>query len=595
MAAAHLRLRGTVWWFRRRVPLPLIARFRGVEINASLQTSAPRIADLRARAFFVATEQAFRDVSDSPRLTPTEAHALVARWLRETLAGLENQRAQGKDYVDALVCGITDPEVVALSKTAEAQNLAVGVMAAFHRPELMGKVTYLPQAVASEIAEKAGIPFDFDSPEGKLLARITSRALAELSAEMGRRLNGEFPPMRYEELALPSNGGHDRSLMAGPVAPTQVPVREMPLFSALIDEFLREKCLSSGEHKGYSQQTALQTRATCRLWLELVGDRPVFSYTGAEAGKFRSELLRLPSSYGKSSTVITAPEAIKQADLKGSPRLSMKTVKRHFSTLSQFWVWMTPRELVDKNIFRGFVSPGTCSSRKSRDDWSVADLNSLFASSWYGPKVDRISARWWLPMIAMHSGMRLEDIARLRSEEDLEVIAGVPVMKLQNHSDGWSPKSEAGERIVPIHSRLLEMGLWSLVEERRATGSFRLFPDLRPAGPDLKYGFEFSREFSRQKILNKIGSKTVFHSFRHSARTILTNTDLKEEWIDAVMGHEGENNSQGITTYLKRIGIQNLKAVIEGIEYSSEVKLPNHSVPLAPGILVQAEKLSVQR
>ncbi len=49
------------------------------------------------------------------------------------------------------------------------------------------------------------------------------------------------------------------------------------------------------------------------------------------------------------------------------------------------------------------------------------------------------------------------------------------------------------------------------------------------------------------------------------------------------MGHEGENKSQGITTYLKRIGIQNLKKVIEGVEYPAGINLPLGSSTTSSG------------
>src|SRR3546814_9033714 len=99
---------------------------------------------------------------------------------------------------------------------------------------------------------------------------------------------------------------------------------------------------------------------------------------------------------------------------------------------------------------------------------------------------------------------------------------------MQEHVDPgpWSPKSEACERIVPIHSRLIELGLLDLAKRRSALPY--LWPDLRPSGPDGKRGFGYSREFSRRKIALGVGKKTTFHSFRHTTRTILESTDLQE-------------------------------------------------------------------
>jgi integrase len=349
-------------------------------------------------------------------------------------------------------------------------------------------------------------------------------------------------------------------------------------FSDLEAAYLADK-----QRGGYSMQTVQQVRATFRLWTELLGDKPVGKYTGTDAGRFRELVLRLPASHGKGGR-INANDAIRTADLKEAelrvpvPRLTMKTAKRHFSALSQYWEWLRPRDHIEKNIFRGFEFPGTKSQKKLRSDWSDEDLLKLFSSRWFSADVECDSAQRWIPVIAMLSGLRLEEICRLRPAYDVVDLAGLPTLnipafKIQEHltPEQWSPKSEAGERIVPIHPVLQDLGFLELVARRRAEGAQRIFPELRPMGPDQKLGAEFSRRFGKLKEAAGVGKKTVFHSFRHSVRTILGNTEVKDSWIDAVMGHEGGETSVGITVYLKRIGMLNLLTVIETIRYSDEV------------------------
>src|SRR3546814_13412800 len=131
--------------------------------------------------------------------------------------------------------------------------------------------------------------------------------------------------------------------------------------------------------------------------------------------------------------------------------------------------------------------------------------------------------------------MRLEEIARLRPGRDIEKIAGIWCFRIQEHDDPepWSPKSEAGERIVPIHSRLIELGLLDLAKRRSALPY--LWPDLRPSGPDGKRGFGYSREFSRRKIALGVGKKTTFHSFRHKiGRASCRERVCQYVWISGV-------------------------------------------------------------
>jgi len=127
-------------------------------------------------------------------------------------------------------------------------------------------------------------------------------------------------------------------------------------------------------------------------------------------------------------------------------------------------------------VWSGFLFPGTKSSKKKWDAWSEEDLAKLFATDWWGPQADRESAKYWVPLIALHSGMRLEEICRLRPQ-DVEKVGDIPCFNIREHPDGWLPTTESGERLAPVHSFLIERGLLDLVKERRKAGSERVFTD----------------------------------------------------------------------------------------------------------------------
>ncbi|WP_454017668.1 DUF6538 domain-containing protein [Azospirillum sp. Marseille-Q6669] len=378
------------------------------------------------------------------------------------------------------------------------------------------------------------------------------------------RANAET--MRELALAAISGGARVDPPPQPPPPPAAPP---SPLFSSLEEEFLADRSRPSGDHPGYTAQTVSQARATFRLWLELVGDLPVREYTREQAGEFRKLLLRLPATFGKTGGGARKPamDEIKRIEGTGAECLSMKTVKRHFSALNQYFGWLKERGHVSEIVTTGFKFPLGKRGRSARDDWSAEDLRILFHSSRYAPNADRTTAEWWLPLIALHSGLRLEEICRLRPgpEQDLQVLHGVPCFVIQPHPDGWDPKTEAGERLVPVHSTLVELGLLDLVERRRREGAARLFPELRPYGEDGKLGHEYSRQFSRFKIGLGVREKTVFHSFRHTVRTLIDGADLQERWLDALMGHEGAGAGVGRRVYNKRTDVERLRQLVEAI------------------------------
>lgn len=339
-----------------------------------------------------------------------------------------------------------------------------------------------------------------------------------------------------------------------------------------------EKFISSKITDGYTPGTVHQTRMTLRLWGEFMGEIPVKAVTGRHAGDFRDLLLRLPSSHGKASSKgkhISGFEAVEIADKKkeaGKPvaRLSMKTAKRHFSTMQQLWKHLVQRSEVSSNPFSGFSFPGTKSKKSGRDDWADTDLLKLLQSA----RMRTSQRDFWIVAIAMWSGMRLEEACRIRPEHDIHEVDGIPFFFIQEQdTPKWSPKTEAGERAVPVHSMLIEAGILNVLGERAQEE--RLVPGTRYSGPDRKLGVEFSREFSRLKVSLGVSSRTTFHSFRHSVSTILRNEEagIRGEWIDAVLGHEGgKSESMGVTVYLKRIGVANLKRTVERIRYPEAVE-----------------------
>lgn len=188
-----------------------------------------------------------------------------------------------------------------------------------------------------------------------------------------------------------------------------------PNFSMHIEKFLEEKRRSAPGHRGYTMHTERQSRASLRLFLDFFGDRPVREIQRRDVGWLREQLLLVPQSFGKSPRVTDPRKAISAAEAhdapirqarktapesalahrKEIPRLTLKTVKRHFSSLSQYWEFLGHRNEVDANVFLGWPFPGTRSSRHfSRDHWGADQLRVLFTSEgWKG--ADPLSAESW--------------------------------------------------------------------------------------------------------------------------------------------------------------------------------------------------------
>lgn len=617
----NLRLRGTVWWFRRRVPLALTVRFGSVEITRSLRTSRLQEANRRARAAWLATEQAFEVMARNTSLSEEQA-AIIRRlreeplWTSPTASEIMDSIGAG-DWAHAELLFEHGSAMVRALPPEEQPHLIDHMERLLEYIELVSSRKDLDlERRRTSLSELRALTAQL----GKVKAASRSRNALALAQRAGVELTIERRVAGRLRDATPALTSTTPTVMTpaatapDPAPPPNRSRKAKPLFSALEKDFLKEKARVVEGHRSYDRKTGEQTQVTLHLWASIMGDRAIDQYDGADAGLFRETMLRMPASHGKNGTrakvrrAIPPLEAIRRADEKqkaidarnaalppdaeqepGVRRLSMKTLKRHFSTLSQYWLFARQRGYVptDSNPFKGWQYQGIGRGKKhrKRGPWSTEDLNLLLTSEWFD--ADRIgSDAWWVTLIGMWCGLRVEEIARLRPSHDIQELEGIPAFVVQEHPNPnrWSPKTEAGERVVPIHPFLLELGIMDLVDQRRREGAQRLFPSFRLWPSSDKLSAKFVSKFSRHKIALGIGKRTTFHSFRHNISTLLRNlpaTAIRETWIDAILGHSGSEDedgrarpqSEGITTYLDGIGIQNLLATVEAIRYPKDVEL----------------------
>lgn len=314
-----------------------------------------------------------------------------------------------------------------------------------------------------------------------------------------------------------------------------------------------------------SADTKKATQRAVDLFLQAFGDAPVSIIGGEIAGAFRDLLFFLPASLGKRKSSLTLEEEAQRAREEGLPALSGKSVKNHMMWLSALWSQLHQRELVTRNPWTGWnFESGQKTVRRS---WTATELALLAFASWHSASVPEQTFRL-VTLIAAYSGMRLGEICTLR-KEDLQTLDGIPCFLIQPHAEtGWSPKTDAGTRIVPIHSKLIEAGILTLKD---TTDGPYLIPGLETSKQGVR-GAALGRAFSLLKTWVGLPAEMTFHSFRHTVSTHPRNADanIREVWIDRLLGHEASHKSQGTTTYLTSISTTNLRQTVEAISYQIE-------------------------
>lgn len=567
----YLRREADSFFFRRRVPAHLQARLSQTEIYRSLGTTVRRTAKARAAHLFIATEKLFRmiDEDDEYIVTEEDIRAAVRLWL-DTSAWKQRLK-----IVDGMTPGGLRMHHDTLPEALLAMSADEGVTPSYNLA-----------LEAHAALEHADFP---DIRSGETLWKTAAALKRQLREYVDARMQAVFAPAT---VAIVAQSG------AAPVTP-QTPANLSKL-SSFIKEWQQDIVTGYNFQKALGDETTDQYLQTVQMFIGLMGDLPVGHISFEKAAEFRELVLQMPASHGKGSIRSPKKELARARAAKTTELLSMTTAKRHFSGMRSIWKWLVYKKHIPASHqpFSGHSFPGTKTTKSSRDDWSSEDMQRLFTSSEYSNAPDA-SALHWLPLISLHSGMRLEEICRLRPSVDIVTKNGTPCFDIKPHLENegwapWDPKTESGVRIIPIHSWLLNHEFMELVKRQRAAGADYLFsPELVLHEKKLSSGF--SREFSKLKIDLCVGEKTVFHSFRHTFRTVLESTDHKESHIDAVMGHEPGSGSQG-RSYSKRVTIQKLKEVVESFASPLDLdflgKAGVASAPLpAPKIKFKKRKL----
>jgi site-specific recombinase XerD len=368
---------------------------------------------------------------------------------------------------------------------------------------------------------------------------------------------------------------------AAPGSPAPAPAAppEAPSFSALLDDFLAWR-----KRSGLRMHTIGQDRPVLRFFAECAGDKPVTTYSRGDVSAYLDRARLLPASYGRSPADRNRPmaELIARAERTGEPRLSEKTVKRHLSTLSAFFKFCRDRghltkaqcdELVSGHRFGAMRAP-----RRQRDAWTSDELKALFASPVWtgcnpkahtrpGPKIIR-NAKFWLPLLALFHGARLEEFADLY-RRDIGRDGKIAFVRLVEETRGL--KNETASRTVPLHPEIIRLGFLDYAERVAPNPDDPLFPDIEPQGPDRKRGGRITRWFGYYR--KKVGlyrPDVGMHAFQH-----VVETRLKDAWgydpvrvraIDFLLGH-ASGGSEGSIRYDKGPNLRLLHTTLARLRY----------------------------
>ena len=216
--------------------------------------------------------------------------------------------------------------------------------------------------------------------------------------------------------------------------------------------------------------------------------------------------------------------------------LSPKTILKHTERISALFNWAINQGYTSQNVFRGKLEPirktEVVEKHFTTQEMDLILGDKLTADSLAVNKPER----YWVTMLSAYSGARLNEVCQL-NVSDIQKTDGIWLMNLSSDSEDKSIKTEAGNRSVPIHPKLLELEFLNYVTQIKTSNQQKLFPNLKKM-KSTGYGTMISRWFA--KYLIKLGIKKKgknFHSFRHTVVNKLITKKVYEPFIRELIGH----------------------------------------------------------
>ena len=264
------------------------------------------------------------------------------------------------------------------------------------------------------------------------------------------------------------------------------------------------------------------------------GDTPVRHITRERCRAFVTFLQLVPANAHKRFPNLTLRQAVEvTADLPDVDRINAANVNAYLNKFAGALNWAEQEGFIDRNPARGLRVADPVRKRDKRHPFTTDQLQRIFHAPLYtgcvddwngyarvGPHVVR-RARFWVPLIGLFSGLRLNEICQL-DIDDVVVLDGVLCFSVKGAASQAEAqkrvKNAASERIVPVHAELRRLGFSDYLAKQRRGERAKLFPELR-IGSTGYHSKAISQWFSR--FLATCGAKQpliCFHSFRHNFR-----------------------------------------------------------------------------
>jgi integrase len=604
---SFLYRRNGIYYARLRVPRDLQVAFGKTHLRASLDTADYSLARIRVHETVLRWKRAFEALKNT-----VDAHVVVA--------GSPLLFGPGSLTIDSAAreSGLTDAELVreAFNRRVELRLLAKGWAGSEMTADELefdydGSLVvdagdrWAQEFISGELflrREELALAVNTGTYKGCLLYRDAQRRRAVVFP-----LPGVSVPLA-DLLILKSDAESIRSDLAARVTPEMIeaakhrrqasvsPLPSAPIApghkhstmraSKLVANFLAAK------NPKWSRATFIQMEGMCSTFVELMGDPALGEIDRPLLRRYQHELLKLPSNIYQAARRLGTTTLADLVHLSaGLPRMKEERAAAYVAKIGEAFGWAKREGLMPENPAAGLVERRRRNKREQdeRSEISKENLELIFSHSWFktGKGIRTANGRhwnfqphmYWLPLLALYSGGRLNELSQLHTSDVRQTPAGTWYLDFNlddsDKIDADEPdkrlKTVNSKRKVPLHAELIRLGLPEYAAALKAKGHQRLFPELRfdrVKGYGKQSGQWFNERFLGKKLKIARDGMQTFHSFRHNFSTALNNLEpaLGEFRINQLTGHE-RGETMMARRYAKDSSPDDLRADVDRLNF----------------------------
>lgn len=523
---SHLYLKGNFYYFRFSFNSEMRKRLGHSELRLNLGTGRVRRAKNLAGPLYLHLTK----LLGSPEmLDHKEIKRRLNRYLQILLEAEQNDFSPPENYEKlSQATGVEFNEAVIAKAYASFND-----MSARYGSPLPLKDS---AAILRELVEYGVFKFDEVTPENPVLILKTFfQTMVNFHTIKARRAEGDYI---FENEIL----NKDFGLLPGEKIAAEATVQAHPAPQLKYSEVLELYVARQMSENKWKETALADHRNRVGSFLSIIGDKALNDINREDMLSLRETLRRLPPRWSRDSKFKgKTPEEIIASNHETV--LNVTTVNEITGAVRSFFNWCVNEGKLTRNPAEGLQIKDDRPVRDLRDAFSVEELVTIFSHPKFSEGKFKCPAYFWIPVIALYTGMRLEEIAQLHCADVCE-RDGVWLIDVNTHTD--SPefdiknlKTNSAVRMVPIHPSLVEIGFLNYHQAVAEKAHTRIFHELQVTEKVLKYGKQPGKQFNDlvKAVLPGVDKKT-FHSLRHTFADFYKRKGLMNLYFEEVFGHE---------------------------------------------------------